>query len=55
MRPPVGLRNRWLSKEGTKGAIVAVVVFFGDFGCFGWLCLAVVVGLRRRWRACGGG
>ena len=19
MRPPVGLRNRWLSKEGTKG------------------------------------
>ncbi len=32
MRPPVGLRNRWLSKEGLKGAVVAVVVF-GFFGC----------------------
>jgi hypothetical protein len=29
MRPPVGLRNRWLSKEGTKGAVVVVVVVFG--------------------------
>ena len=27
MRPPVGLRNRWLSKEGLKGAVVGVVVF----------------------------
>ena len=27
MRPPVGLRNRWLSKEGLKGAVVIVVVF----------------------------
>ena len=35
MRPPVGLRNRWLSKEGLKGAVVIVVVFgfFGVFGC----------------------
>ena len=34
MRPPVGLRNRWLSKEGLKGAFVAVVfVFVGVFGC----------------------
>ena len=29
MRPPVGLRNRWLSKEGLKGAVVIVVVFGG--------------------------
>ena len=40
MRPPVGLRNRWLSKEGLKGAFVAVVfvgvfVVFGVFGVFG--------------------
>ena len=35
MRPPVGLRNRWLSKEGLKGAVVAVV-FFGDFGGRRW-------------------
>ena len=34
MRPPVGLRNRWLSKEGLKGAVV-VVVFVGVFGAFG--------------------
>ena len=27
MRPPVGLRNRWLLKEGLKGAVVGVVVF----------------------------
>ena len=35
MRPPVGLRNRWLSKEGTKGTVVGIVVFgfFGVFGC----------------------
>ena len=33
MRPPVGLRNRWLSKEGLKGAVV-IVVFVGVFG---WL------------------
>jgi hypothetical protein len=32
----VGLRNRWLSKEGLKGAVVGVVVF----GVFGWLRLA---------------
>ena len=32
MRPPVGLRNRWLSKEGLKGAVVIVVVF-GFIGC----------------------
>ena len=32
MRPPVGLRNRWLSKEGLKGAVV-IVVFVGVFGC----------------------
>ena len=32
MRPPVGLRNRWLSKEGLKGAVV-IVVFVGAFGC----------------------
>ena len=44
MRPPVGLRNRWLSKEGTKGAVVVVVVVFG-----GRLAEAVVLeGLRRR-------
>ena len=38
MRPPVGLRNRWLSKEGLKGAVVGVVVFgvFVVFGFFGW-------------------
>ena len=41
MRPPVGLRNRWLSKEGLKGAVVIVVVF----GFLRWLRLAVVVGL----------
>ena len=31
----MGLRNRWLSKEGLKGAVVIVVVFgfFGVFGC----------------------
>ena len=34
MRPPEGLRNRWLSKEGLKGAVVGVVVF-GVFGFFG--------------------
>ena len=62
MRPPVGLRNRWLSKEGLKGAFVAVVVFgfFVVFGCCNlWRAEAVVlvVDLRRRWfwRACGGG
>ena len=44
MRPPVGLRNRWLSKEGTKGAVVVVVVVFG-----GRLAEAVVLeGLRMR-------
>ena len=32
MRPPVGLRNRWLSKEGLKGAVV-IVVYVGVFGC----------------------
>jgi hypothetical protein len=43
MRPPVGLRNRWLSKEGTKGAVVVVVVFGGR------LAEAVVLeGLRMR-------
>ena len=42
MRPPVGLRNRWLSKEGLKGAVVVVS------GVFGWLRLAVVEGLWRR-------
>ena len=47
MRPPVGLRNRWLSKEGLKGAVV-IVVFVGVFGAFGWLRLTVVVGLWRR-------
>ena len=63
MRPPVGLRNRWLSKEGTKGTVV-IVVFVGVFGVFGvfgcchlWmaefdggsrLVEAVVVGLGRR-------
>ena len=42
MRPPVGLRNRWLSKEGLKGAVVIVVVF----GFFGWRSsVAVVEGL----------
>ena len=42
MRPPVGLRNRWLSKEGLKGAVVGVVVF----GCCNlWIAEAVVVGL----------
>ena len=35
----MGLRNRWLSKEGLKGAVVGVVVF-GVFGFFGWLRLA---------------
>ena len=25
----MGLRNRWLSKEGLKGAVVGVVVFGG--------------------------
>ena len=56
MRPPVGLRNRWLSKEGLKGAVVGVVVFV-VFDFFGWLRLAVVEGLGRRWfwRACGCG
>jgi len=45
MRPPVGLRNRWLSKEGLKGAVVAVVVF----GFFRWRSLAVVLdGLWRQ-------
>ena len=40
MRPPVGLRNRWLSKEGLKGAVVVV------FGFFGWRSsVAVVEGL----------
>ena len=41
MRPPVGLRNRWLSKEGLKGAVVGVVVFgfFVVFGCC-HLCMA---------------
>ena len=59
MRPPVGLRNRWLSKEGLKGAVVVVFGFFGVFGCcnlwmaaFGGgsqLVQAVVLeGLRRR-------
>ena len=61
MRPPVGLRNRWLSKEGLKGAVVGVVVFgvFGVFGCChlwmaeagvgGRLAEAVVLeGLRMR-------
>ena len=33
MRPPVGLRNRWLSKEGLNGAVVGVVFV----GVFGWL------------------
>ena len=58
MRPPVGLRNRWLSKEGLKGAVVIVVVFV-VFGCChlwmaeggvgGRLAEAVVLeGLRRR-------
>ena len=58
MRPPVGLRNRWLSKEGLKGAVVGVVVF-GVFGCChlwmaeggvgGRLAEAVVLeGLRMR-------
>ena len=31
MRPPVVLRDRWLSKEGLKGAVVGVV-FVGVFG-----------------------
>ena len=35
----MGLRNRWLSKEGLKGAVVGVVVF-GFFGVFRWLRLA---------------
>lgn len=64
MRPPVGLRNRWLSKEGLKGAVV-IVVFVGVFGVFGvfdcchlWMAEAgvggrlaeavVLEGLRRR-------
>ena len=34
MRPPVSLHNRWLSKEGLKGAVV-IVVFVGVFGVFG--------------------
>ena len=35
MRPPVGLRNRWRSKEGLKGAVFGVVFvgFFGAIGC----------------------
>jgi hypothetical protein len=33
MKPPVGLRNRWLLKEGLKGAVVAVVFV----GVVGWL------------------
>ena len=50
MRPPVGLRNRWLSKEGLKGAVVIVVVFgfFGFFGFFG------VFGCCHLWMAEGG-
>ena len=45
MRPPVGLRNRWLSKEGTKGTVV-IVVFVGVFGAFGCchLCMAEASG-----------
>ena len=55
MRPPVGLRNRWLSKEGLKGAVVGVVVFgccnlwMAAFGGGSQLAEAVVLeGLRRR-------
>ena len=55
MRPPVGLRNRWLSKEGLKGAVVGVVVFgccnlwMAAFGGGSQLVQAVVLeGLRRR-------
>ena len=44
MRPLVGLRNRWLSKEGLKGAVVGVVFV----GVFGWRSSAAAVGLRRR-------
>ena len=48
MRPPVGLRNRWLSKEGLKGAVVIVVVFVVVVVvscCNLWIAEAVVVGL----------
>ena len=47
----MGLRNRWLSKEGLKGAVVIVVVFgccnlwMAAFGGGGRLVQAVVVGL----------
>ena len=44
----MGLRNRWLSKEGLKGAVVGVVVFvvFVVVGCCNlWIAEAVVVGL----------
>ena len=40
----MGLRKRWLSKEGTKGAVVVVLGFFG-----GRLAEAVVLdGLWRQ-------
>ena len=52
MRPPVGLRNRWLSKEGLKGAVVAVV-FVGVFGAFGCchLCMAEASGGGGLWNS----
>ena len=53
MRPPVGLRNRWLSKEGLKGAVVVVFgccnLWMAAFGGGSQLVQAVVLeGLRRR-------
>ena len=51
MRPPVGLRNRWLSKEGTKGGGCCCLWFL----CCLWLLSSLDGGGGRWWSTCGGG
>ena len=54
MRPPVGLRNRWLSKEGTKGGGCCCLWFLCCLCCL-WLLSSLDGGGGRWWSTCGGG
>ena len=50
MRPPVGLRNRWLSKEGTKGGGCYCCCRFRWFLWCLWLLSSLDGGVLRRRR-----